>query len=307
MNRNLTGTLFVLLSTAGYSFFAIFTKWAYQAGTTRFEVLTWRFILAAAIFWAAYPLWRKQARLSELSRRDLLILLGLGVVFVGGAVTAFISLAAVPASTYTFLVNTTPALVATISYFTGDRLPRIGWVAVALTMLGLVMIIGAHVEIGKPADIFWPLLNAVFIAIYQILAARYVRHVPGITSGVFVIMGALISLLIVTLFHGLGLPPLAGWLPLLGIAFFSTVIGIAALLVGMTYIGAPRASLISSAGLPATIVFAAILLGDKLEWMQYVGGALIFASVILLNLPGSRHESAGAVLEGVVQPGVDTR
>jgi drug/metabolite transporter (DMT)-like permease len=307
MNRNLIGTLFVLLSTAGYAFFPIFTKWAFQAGTTRFDFLVWRFILATVIFWAAYPFWRRQAKLRELTRRDLVILLGLGVIFVGSAGSAVMALGVVPASTYALLVNTTPAVVAIIAYFTGDRLPPIGWVAVVLTMAGVVLTIGGHLEIGKPADILWPMLNVTFVAIYQILAGRYVRHIPGIASGVFVISGALLTMLPIALIHGLHLAPQAGWMPLLGMAFFSTVIGIAALLVGITYIGAARSSLISSAGLPATVFFASLLLGDHMDTLQFIGGGLIFASVILLNLPGSRPKIARAVMNSARKQEDDIR
>ena len=59
MNRDLVGTMLVLLSTAGYAFFSIFAKMAMTAGIQPFDLAVWRFAVAAAIFWASFPVWRK--------------------------------------------------------------------------------------------------------------------------------------------------------------------------------------------------------------------------------------------------------
>lgn len=298
MNRDLTGTLLVLLSTAGYAFFSILSKMAIQAGITPITLAVWRFILAAAMFWASFPFWRKFARLPTLKWRDYATMLFLGVVFTGGALTAFYSLnTGMPASTYTLLVNTSTAMVVLLSVALGERLPLWSWAAVGLALVGTALTMQGNLAGVTFGQLMLPILNAAFIAVYIVLAARLTPHIPGITTGIFVITGALGTLLVIGAVMGIGLPPVEAWGPVLGIALFSTVIGIAALLAAMNYIPAARASLIQSSGPPATLIFASLILGDRLSPLQYVGGALILVSVFLAHL---RDRSAKPEIEAVV-------
>lgn len=292
MNRTLTGTLFVLLSAAGYAFFPIFSKMATGAGVQPFDLAVWRFVLASAMLWLAFPLWRKQSRLQALTRADYLNLLMLGAIFTTGALTAFVALnSPLTASAFTLLINTSPAMIAVLSFALGERLPLASWLAVALATVGIGLILEGELVVDSWSVLAWPLINAAIIAVYMVIAQRKTKHLPGLTAGIGVINGACLTLLVIGIFHGINIPrgPEA-WLPVLGIAFFGTVIGIAALLVGMRYLGAARASLISSAGPPATLVFASLILGERLGVLQYVGGALVLGSVLLVNLGNPRHE-----------------
>jgi drug/metabolite transporter (DMT)-like permease len=285
MNRDLTGMLLVLLSTAGYAFFSIFAKMALAAGIQPFDLALWRFVVAAAIFWASFPIWRKSAGLANLQRRDYAIMLMLGVVFTGSALTAFFSLGTtLPASTYTLLVNSSPAMIAVGSALLGEHIPLSSWIAVGMALLGSALALEGDLSGATASQLMLPLINAAFIALYVMLAGKLAKHIPGITTGIFVITGALGTLLVIGLFAGVHVPPMAAWGPVLGIAVFGTVIGIAALLAGMNYIPAFRASLIQSAGPPATLIAAALVLGDQLQVVQYIGGGLILASVLLVNL-----------------------
>lgn len=300
MNRTLTGTLLALASAGGYAFFSIFAKLAYRAGVAVFDVLTWRFILAVAIIWLAFPLWRKQARLRRLTRQDAWTLLLMGVLFAFAAWVAFLALARVPATTYTMLFYTYPAMVALISLVLGERLPLTSWVAVGLGLIGCVMAAGARIEIDSFWDVSLPLINAATIALYTVVAGRCAKNIPGLTSGFAVITISFAIFIIAAPFQGLGVPPSpAGWMALLGLSILSTIIGIVALLAAITIIGASRATLLSTVGPPVTVVLAAVLLGEKIGGIQYVGGLLILASIILLQM---NHRGPVISIEPEVAP-----
>lgn len=300
MNRTLTGTLLALASAGGYAFFSIFAKLAYRAGVAVFDVLTWRFILAAAIIWMAFPLWRKQARLRQLTRQDALTLLFMGVLFAFAAWVAFLGLARVPATTYTMLFYTYPTMVALISLALGERLPLTSWIAVGLGLLGCVLAAGAKIEIDSFWSISLPLMNAAAIALYTVVAGRRAKNIPGLTSGFAVITLSFVIFIIVAPFQGLGVPhSLAGWMAMLGLSVLSTIIGIVALLASITYIGASRATLLSTVGPPVTVILAAVLLGEKIEGVQYVGGLLILASMVLLQV---NHRGPVISMEPEVAP-----
>ncbi len=289
MNRDLTGTLLVLLSTAGYAFFSIFTKMAIGDGIKPFDLAVWRFALAALILWTSFPLWRQWAGLAALTRKDYAIMLFLGVIFTASALTAFFALGTkITASAFTLLSNTSPALVALFSVALGERLSLPSWAAVGLAVVGSGLTLEGDLSGLTPGEMMLPILNALCIAVYVVLAARLTHHIPGITTGLFVVTGTLATLLVIGLAQGIGLPPDGAWWPVLGIAVFSTVIGIGALLAGMNYIPAYRASLLQSSGPPATLIFASLILRDHLSLVQYAGGALILLSVVLVHLPGRR-------------------
>jgi drug/metabolite transporter (DMT)-like permease len=285
MNRTLTGTLLALASAGGYAFFSIFTKLAYTAGVTVFDVLTWRFILAAGLLWLAFPLWRRQLKLRLLTRQDVVALLVMGILFAFAAWVAFLSLARVHATTYTMLFYAYPTMVALISLLLGERLPLTSWIAVGLALAGCALAAGAEIVVDNLWDISLPLINGATIALYTIVAERWAKNVAGLTSGYVVITLSFAIFVIAAAFHGLGLPPtLAGWGALLGLSVLSTIVGIVALLASITYIGASRSALVSTVGPPVTVFLAAVLLGEKIDEIQYVGGLLILASMVLLQL-----------------------
>jgi drug/metabolite transporter (DMT)-like permease len=287
MNRTLTGTLLTLSSAVGYAFLPIFTKLAYRTGMAVFDVLVWRFILATAIVWLAFPLWRKHARLGALTRRDVATLLGIGALFAFCALVAFLALARVNATAYTMLFYTYPPMVALLSFVLGERLPVTSWIAVGLALVGCILAAGKDVVIENLWCILLPLINAAAIALYTVLAGRYTRHIPGLASGFMVITVSFVIFIVAAVFHGLGAPPsTAGWLDMLGISVFSTIVGIVALLIGITIIGPSRSAIVSTIGPPITVILAAALLGEQAEPLQYVGGALILASILLLQWGG---------------------
>lgn len=300
MNRTLTGTLLALASAGGYAFFSIFTKLAYRAGVAVFDVLTWRFILAAGLIWLAFPLWRKQVRLRLLTRQDVITLLIMGILFAFAAWVAFLSLARVNATTYTMLFYAYPTMVALISMLMGERLPLTSWIAIGLALAGCALAAGAEFVVDNLWDVSLPLINAATIALYTVVAERWAKNVTGLTSGFAVITLSFAVFIVVAAFQGLGVPPSpAGWVALLGLSVLSTIIGIVALLAGITYIGASRSALLGTVGPPVTVILAAVLLGEKIEWIQYVGGALILASMVLLQV---NHRGPVISMEPEVAP-----
>jgi drug/metabolite transporter (DMT)-like permease len=290
VNRNtITGTLLVLSAACGYALLPIFAKFAYQAGMQPLQLLTWRFIIAAAVIWVLWPAWRTRADLRKLSRIEVLLLLGLGALFALVALLAFIGLQKVPAAIFSPLFYTYPALTALIAMILGERLPRTAWVAVALAVIGsgLTAITDKQMTGAfNPADLIYPLLTAAFYAIYLSIVGNRTAHIPGLVSGVMSITGSLIILLIASVIFGLLLPASpAAWLPTAGISFLSTNFTVIAMFLGIALIGAPRAAILSAVEPLIVVLLATLLLDEKLGLPQVAGGILILISVIILNWP----------------------
>ena len=66
-------------------------------------------------------------------------------------------------------------------------------------------------------------------------------------------------------------------------AFFCSVVPFLAITEGIRRVGASRSALISTVGPVATLVLAALLLGERLTPTQLGGAALVFVAILSLE------------------------
>jgi drug/metabolite transporter (DMT)-like permease len=141
MNRiQRDGLLLILISAAGYSFFAIFTKFIYDNSSFNpLDVVVWRFVLAVPITWMAMAWSRRGQSVAKTGYMPRGRLLTMGFLFGIVAMIAFFGVERVPVSLYTVLIYTYPALVAVGAILFGERLSGRGWMALGLTLIGVVL------------------------------------------------------------------------------------------------------------------------------------------------------------------------
>jgi drug/metabolite transporter (DMT)-like permease len=90
----------------------------------------------------------------------------------------------------------------------------------------------------------------------------------------------------------LGFEPI-GWLWLAGIAVVCTVTAIVLFFAGLARVGPSRASIISTVEPVVTVTLAFLVFGESLTVTQLAGGALVLASVVLLQTLGGGPEPPG--------------
>ncbi len=308
MNRiQRDGLLLIFVSAAGYSFFAIFTKFIYDNSTFNpLDVVVWRFVLAVPITWLAMA-WPRRGKLaSKTSYMPRVRLLAMGFLFGMIATIAFFSLERVPASLYTVLIYTYPALVAVGAILFGERLSGRGWLALGLTLIGIVLTVPNLLQGFRgvdPIGVLLVLANAATYALYILLSNRTVKGVNDLSmASAWSISGSLIFAVIVIVIRALqgdstSIPPnLSVWAGFLGLVIISTVIPIFAFYAGMHRLGAPRAAIISMLEPVLTLVWAVIIRHENLEWVQMVGAVFILASVLLIQL-GREKPSTEPILD----------
>ena len=298
--RQRDGLLLILISAAGYSFFAIFTKSIYDNSTFNpLDILIWRFVIAAPITWLAM-LWMRHgqagAKATYMPRARLI---GMGLLFGVVAMVAFFAVERLPVSLYTVLIYTYPALVAVGAILFGERLSGRGWLALGLTLIGVVLTVPNLFQgFGgvDPLGVVLVLANAVSYAVYILLSNRTLRGVTDLpTASAWSITGSFIYVLAVILIRALqggatSIPPNPSvWIAFLGLAVVSTVIPIFTFYAGMHRLGAPRAAIISMIEPVLTLLWAIIIRHENLQLIQIVGAVFIIISVILLQL---QRESA---------------
>ena len=307
-----------------------FARVAYDAGMTALPLLTWRFVFAALVAWLlllATSAGRHSLR--SIDRRRALILLGLGVLYVGNAGSFTAALATVPVPLVSIIAFLYPALVAVLSIRYARRLEgRRAWVALGVSTLGIALAVG-----GIPAGADVPLVGLalaftcpIVYAVWIVLAARLggerpdriedeprdqddlviapmdVESVPDgpdvIPSSAIMTTATALSAAVLAILAGDSVSPAdvpdGAWLAVMGFGAFSAL-AFRWFLAGTRRIGAARAAILSTVEPVYTIVLASILLSETLSPVQLLGGVLVIAGVILAE--------SGRTARPAVEPG----
>ncbi|MEL6306856.1 MAG: DMT family transporter [Chloroflexota bacterium] len=290
-NRQI-GILWVLLAALGYAFLPIFTRFIYQFSDLQpTDVALWRFIFATPAIWLIVYINRNSKRQQNLKPdepKQVLRMFALGLLYATSALTVFFGLQYIEASLYIIIFYTYPAMVAIINVFLGEKLRPIAWLALALTLTGVILTVpdlslaGDDVILGLGIA----LLNALSVAVYFVIVSREMPKVSSVMRGTaYVITGTLIVLLFTLPFFGLQLPPTPlVFAMLLGMGTLSTAMPIFVINLGIERIGVTQASIIITIEPLMTLVLAVSLLGEIILPVQWLGAAFIIAGVIILEI-----------------------
>ncbi len=310
--RRIAGVLLVLLAAIGFGSGAFFAGAAFDAGMGSMPVLFWRFAIAAAVAWA-FALGTAAGRrsLRALGRRRTGTYLLLGTVYVGNGWAFVAALSLLPVSLVSMVVYIHPVFVAVLVTLLGRGVGgRSAWVALAVTMVGIVLSVGG-VPAGVTPDplglalaILCPAIYAIWIVLASILNPGGGSGTRGEAAGpvdasvaTAVMMSATATAFALILTVGGGsvapsaVPPDAWW----ALIAFGACSGIAvqAFYAGVRMIGGSRASLISSVEQVYTIAVAVLLLGEPISPVQVAGCALVVGGVILAETGAMRRAAAG--------------
>ncbi len=275
----------MILAAVGYAFLPILAKYAYDAGLTPQETVTWRFAIATPVIWL---LVRRIERGTPATLPRFRLML-MGVLFSGAALVAFYSLERIPASTYIVLAYLYPAMVALLSLLNGENLTLSGWLALPLTLIGVALTVPDFMTGFEGADLTGILLavsNAVLYSVYIVLSSHLLRGQTALpTASAMSISGSLVSLLVIGAVIGLRLPPSPmAWLVVAGIALLCTVMPITAFFAAIQRLGAPQAAILSTLEPVLVVILSMLLLQETMLAVQWLGAALIITATILLQV-----------------------
>jgi len=277
--------IYILLAAVGYSCLPIFTKTLLASGLEPIDLAAWRYLVAVPIFWLIALRRPVTPADRPIPRLPVMVLGGLLAL---AAIAAFFGLQRLNAGTFVVLFYTYPTMVALISLFMGERLSLTGYVALALTLVGILLSTPGF-ESGFNADslpgLALALVNALIVAVYFLWSSRLLRGLPTLRAGSWTLTGTLITLLILAPFGGITVPgTVDAWVNLALLATVSTVLPVFALNMGIQKLGATKASIVSSFEPILTSVLAMIFLHENMQIIQWLGAVFIVASVVILQL-----------------------
>jgi drug/metabolite transporter (DMT)-like permease len=292
MRENNRGVWFIVASAAGFATLGILIKYAFAGGANISTILAGRFLIAA-LFLFLYLRGRRAP--IAIGRKTLCQLALMGAVGYGGMSGLYAnSIHYLPASLTGLLLYTYPALVTVLAVVVGEErftLQKGG--ALVICSGGLVLLLGASFEGAHLEGVLSVLGAAVIYSCYIIIGNRILKNLDPLVTSFYVCSSAGLAFLCYGMVAGelvLDMAPL-GWLSILGIAVFPTLFGVIGFFAGLRLIGATNASIISMLEPLITVLLCALLLGERITPLQGVGGAVLLAGAVILQLwgKGARH------------------
>ncbi len=303
----------MLVSAAGYASGSILAAPIYDTGVDWLTLLGWRFLFGAGLGW----IWvltshRRRSAARRMTRRQLLVAVGLGAMFTGNAGTYYASLETVPAALASVLVYTYPVMVAVLSLRFATRLPgRRPWVALGLALVGVVLALGGiEVATAPPASgLVLAMLSAVIYSAWIILSARLSGERPGhlasdapeavspagdaaVTTTVMMTSTAAVFV-VVAFVSGRPLDPAVvpadAWLGLAAVGFVASFLAIQTFYAAARRIGATQAALVATVEPLMIVALAGIFLHQTLAPIQLAGATLILVGVLIAQTAPRPH------------------
>lgn len=286
------GLIVSLISGTAFATLAIFSKIAYNGGANVSSVLFLRFVFTALIFWLYLGLKKQEVKYTKNIIVGLLLMGALGY----GTMSAFFLLAVsrIPASLAGMLLYLYPALVTTVTVLLKQEvLTRNKGIALAVTSLGLVMVLGASFNDVDLLGILFGIGAASVYTAYIVIGSKLLHKLDALVATAYIMTGSALAYTI------LGLTSkslsfsysISAWLAIGGIIIFSTVIAVGSFWMGVKLIGPSRTSIISTVEPLATVILAWIIFTERLTHIQLAGGLLIIAGVIILQYKDIRAKT----------------
>jgi drug/metabolite transporter (DMT)-like permease len=283
---NVAGITYVLVTACAFAAMDVTAKLAYESGLNVPTLLAARFLGAGLILLAIAG---ASGATPRLSRRQVLTLLVLGAA--GYALESFLlnsALHAMAVGPVILIFYVYPSIVAVSALVIGrERMNRFKLTALILSLFGVATLLAFPTEGMNGKGVVFALGAAIAFAMYALVAEHFVKGVHKLLFSGVVMLGAGMS--IGAFGVGFGAVHLDvgvsswGWI-LLHLGLIS--VAIVALMSAITRLGATRASIGITLEPALAVVFAAIVLGERLGPLQIVGGLILLVAIALLPLGG---------------------
>jgi drug/metabolite transporter (DMT)-like permease len=288
------GTVYTLLAAAGFAAVSILTSLATATGLSLATVLAWRYTLSAVVLVA----WVGSRNYARIRPNEMLRLVALGGG--GQALLVFVALSAlayIPAATLAFLFYTYPAWVALVQALRGaERLDARRALALALSFAGIGVMVGLPAAGGADAAALdWrgvalalgaAAIYGAYIPMMRVLAKD---HPVAPVSAYGKIGSALCFLLLAVSDRSFTYQMDAQtWLVIAALTIFSTVLPGVFFLMGLVRLGPVRTAIVSTVEPFLTALLGVLVLSQALTLPTVLGGVLIIAAVVLLQVRRDR-------------------
>lgn len=257
----------------------------------------WRFALASPVLWLWALHCKKDDKANQRATGLKKALVLAGLYFAADMAFFHYSLHFTTVSNATLLLNMAPVVIAYIMWrIHHTRFTKIFMVGKVLALIGAIGLLGASISnggIGLFGD-FLGLISAGFYAGYQLLVKAARSHRSSANTMAWVTTVTALALLPLALvMPGRFFPEtLVQWLPLLGLACVSQLLGQTTIAYASAHLPAALSS-ISLLVMPLVATIAAwVIFGEALSAIQMAGGGLLLIGLYATTRGYRHHDPA---------------
>jgi DME family drug/metabolite transporter len=297
-SSDVLGALLIIIAASSFGLLGPIAHYADQAGVSSLTLVTWRAGVGAVVVLAflavraasGTQLWRSWR---EIPRRDRLLISLAAPTNAALNLAMFVAFLRIGIALSLLIFYVYPALVAVASMvWFGERLDRIRWAALGISMAGVVLVVAGAGDLGSldALGIALAFIGALAQTFYALAAHHGFRAVPGTQAAAVTMGGAALVYLLVAVVIG-RLPdmdqPLASFAtlwPVLVAGVLGAGLATVCFIGGIRLLGAPRATILSTLEPVVGVGLAALLFGTLPTALQLAGGGLIIAAGIVLQL-----------------------
>lgn len=272
---------------------------------TAVELTAWRFGLAAPLL--AVVLLRAGRRLT---RRDAVLIVVTGVLCVPvGFVVHFEGLARTSATHAALLVGIGPPLLAAAAAVLRiERIARKDWVAVVLSCVGVVVMVGTPGSGGDPLGNGLIILSMIVVTAWVLLSQRLTRRLGATVATAWILLTGTAALLPVLAIYGA--PPVdlspRVWASLAALSLGCTIGAFTLWNWGAGRLPAGRAGVFLNLEPVTGALLGVGLLGDPAGASALLGGGIVLVAALLVTVetrrPRRRPAASAVALDHFPQP-----
>ncbi|MFU8831487.1 MAG: DMT family transporter [Wenzhouxiangella sp.] len=288
--RQRSGIVLTVLGVAGFSAKAIFAKLAYPWGVDPITLMTLRSAIAVPVLWLVF--WLRADSSKALGRRGWVPMIWAGISgYYLSAWLDFYGLQTVTATLERLILFLYPCFVVLlVAALNRQRLAPATLLALGLAYGGVMVTLatGGWDQVGGDwVGIALVLAAAMIFATYYVIAGDLVRRLSAVRFSAYVmtIAGAatLTHFLLQRPALELFLQPAPVYGFALGLGLVSTVLPILLISEGLRRIDTSTSASINLLGPGLTVIMAYLILGERLEPLQWLGFAMVLAGVFSLG------------------------
>lgn len=295
-DRRVIGLVCGVVAGISYGTNPLFAKPLLLSGVPVLVMLLFRYGISAALL----GLWMALSKEKfSVGKREIGLLMLLGVLFGGSSLFLFASYAFIPSGLATTLVYLYPVFVALIMVLLRFYPSWQTWLSIVATFGGIILLSSSSqgAEI-RPAGILLAVMSALSYAFYLVIVNRSkrIKHVSEHTLTLYALVTGTILFAVIRCFQGgsltEGIDSAADWGNLLGLAVVPTMISMLTLAVSSRFIGPTKTSVLGVFEPLTAILIGTFMFGEPMTWKMGVGIVVCVGAVIFMIVkPGTSAQS----------------
>ena len=284
--KRLLGYIAGILAGVSYGTNPLFGKVLMESGVPIMAMLFFRYAFAAVIL-AVLMMFRKESFLVK--RREVGLLILLGIFFAGSSITLFCSYEFIPSGLATTLIYLYPVIVALIMVFLRIYPSWQTWLAISATFGGILLLSSpsGDVQIRVPG-VLLAIGSALCYSFYLVIVNRSkrIRNVSEHTITFYsLVTGAILFAIIRYAEDGSmleGIDTLGDWGNLIGLAIIPTMVSMLTIAISSRYIGPTKTAVLGVFEPLTAILIGTLLFGETLTAKMALGIAICVAAVVFM-------------------------